>query len=498
MTLLKFLAFFVSIVIVWPTAVYANIKRADTAFESGDYQIAIEEYKLAAQAGNARALHTLGVMYNQGLGVEQDKNLVISWLTLAAQYDFKNSKKLANLLSDTLSAEDKQNLVEQLQHLEPIYGKEAIKANILPQLITSNLWLKVQFSDPGELHLLDIEDDFIDDIIADEDFEIPFDSDFSDELESSNVSNTSLRPQTSPYLLIADLSIAADGTVRHIDVIQQYGAIRRALRQLKEMKFAKPMFNDTAIPFFKRVRLGLAQRHLNVGDLRSDYKKIYSGIRHITNKDKNDRLTPSDQYLYAVVLMTFDGIKRQAGEVETLLRQSADAGVAEAQYVLGSKMFREQTNIKEATHWMIQAAKNGLANAEYFVGELCLTSPWVEVDEHKAHFWLERAAQQGHELALKRAAYIKLTATDPKLWDAKTALSYLQPLNNLNDDNPEILYLMALAFEQQDKRQRADAVRMIKDAIFRAEQRGWDTQLWHDKLTAWTTGGNVTITDESY
>ncbi|MDC2887584.1 hypothetical protein [Psychrosphaera algicola] len=79
-------------------------------------------------------------------------------------------------------------------------------------------------------------------------------------------------------MLIADLSIAADGTVRHIDVIQQYGSIRRALRQLKEVKFAKPIFNESTIPFFKRVRLGLAQQHLNVSDLRTDYKKYIVGL----------------------------------------------------------------------------------------------------------------------------------------------------------------------------------------------------------------------------
>ncbi|MDO6720767.1 tetratricopeptide repeat protein [Psychrosphaera sp. 1_MG-2023] len=498
MTLSKFQTLFVSLLIVATGPVDANIKLADIAFESGDYQSAITEYKAAAQAGNARALHTLGVIYNQGLGVEQDKNMVISWLTLAAQYDFKNSKKLASLLSAKLSPADKQNLVEQLQRLEPVYGKKSINTNILPQLITNNLSKKVKFSNGDESYLLDIEDDIIDNILDEEDLDLSVDSDFSDEFSSSYVSNTSMRSQKSPYLLIADLSIAADGTVRHIDVIQQYGSIRRALRQLIEVKFAKPIFNESTIPFFKRVRLGLAQQHLNVSDLRTDYKKIYSGIRHITNKRKNDLLTPSDQYLYAVVLMAFDGIKRQADEVETLLRQSADAGVAEAQYVLGSKMYREQTNIKEATHWLIKAAQNGLANAEYLVGELCLTSPWIEIDEHKAHFWLERAAKQGHELALKRSAYIKLNATDPKLRDAKTALTYLQPLMNLNGDNPEILYLMALAYEQQDKRQRADAVRMIKDAIYRAEQRGWDTKEWHDKLTTWTSGGNVTISNETY
>ncbi|MDC2887585.1 SEL1-like repeat protein [Psychrosphaera algicola] len=134
-----------SLLIVATGPVDANIKLADIAFESGDYQSAITEYKAAAQAGNARALHTLGVIYNQGLGVEQDKNMVISWLTLAAQYDFKNSKKLANLLSAKLSPEDKQIVVEQLQRLEPIYGKQSINTNILPQLITNNLSKKLNF-----------------------------------------------------------------------------------------------------------------------------------------------------------------------------------------------------------------------------------------------------------------------------------------------------------------------------------------------------------------
>ena len=121
-----------------------------------------------------------------------------------------------------------------------------------------------------------------------------------------------------------------------------------------------------------------------------------------------------------------------------------------------------------------------------------------EKDEHKAIFWLDRAANQGHVFALRKVAEIKLMAEDKTLHDAKTAQSYLKRLEEVEMLNPEVQFLTAIAWEKQDVRKRAEAVKMIQQAIFLGEQQGWDTSAWSDVLMRWTTGGRVTISNENH
>lgn len=64
--------------------------------------------------------------------------------------------------------------------------------------------------------------------------------------------------------------------------------------------------------------------------------------------------------------------------------------------------------------------------------------------------------------------------------------------------NPEVQFLTAIIWEKQDVRKRAEAVKMIQQAIFRGEQQGWDTSVWSDVLMRGTTGGGITISNENH
>ena len=55
------------------------------AFERKDYATAVEKFTSAAEQGDASAQNTLGVMYDQGLGVSQDYAEAARWYMLAAE-----------------------------------------------------------------------------------------------------------------------------------------------------------------------------------------------------------------------------------------------------------------------------------------------------------------------------------------------------------------------------------------------------------------------------
>lgn len=69
----------------------ASISFADTfedglkAYKSGDYKKALSVWTPLANKGNASAQYNLGVMYEKGIGVDQDYKEVAKWYKLSAK-----------------------------------------------------------------------------------------------------------------------------------------------------------------------------------------------------------------------------------------------------------------------------------------------------------------------------------------------------------------------------------------------------------------------------
>ena len=67
-----------------------TFEEASSASQRGDYDIAYKGYKALAEQGDAKSQINMGVMYEYGLGVQQDFAEAAKWYRLAA--DQKNSQ----------------------------------------------------------------------------------------------------------------------------------------------------------------------------------------------------------------------------------------------------------------------------------------------------------------------------------------------------------------------------------------------------------------------
>lgn len=76
----------------------------------------------------------------------------------------------------------------------------------------------------------------------------------------------------------------------------------------------------------------------------------------------------------------------------------AKLGDAEAQANLGI-MLQSRGDYKQAAYWYQQAANAGVANAEYNMGTLFFNGEGVAQDYAKAHEWFARAARRGNKYA---------------------------------------------------------------------------------------------------
>src|SRR6266566_3129491 len=74
----------VATLVVVGTAVGGPFEDGVAAYQRGDYAIALQSYRKAADQGDARAQNNLGAMYESGRGVPQSYTEAIRWFRLAA------------------------------------------------------------------------------------------------------------------------------------------------------------------------------------------------------------------------------------------------------------------------------------------------------------------------------------------------------------------------------------------------------------------------------
>jgi TPR repeat protein len=90
----KLVFFFVlCIILISPLITYASDYSDDmNAMKNGNHEQAVKFFRVAAEAGDSRAQHCLGVMLNKGQGVKQNYEESFKWLNLAAKQGFSQAK----------------------------------------------------------------------------------------------------------------------------------------------------------------------------------------------------------------------------------------------------------------------------------------------------------------------------------------------------------------------------------------------------------------------
>ena len=83
-TLARGILIIIAIAAAAPNA-HADFAAGVAAFQDGDYKAAYEEWHPLAEKGNAAAQHNLGILYNDGLGLEADLVEAAKWYRRAAQ-----------------------------------------------------------------------------------------------------------------------------------------------------------------------------------------------------------------------------------------------------------------------------------------------------------------------------------------------------------------------------------------------------------------------------
>ena len=83
----------ISVVMLATSAFAQDLNKAVDAYNAGDYDTALQEWRLLAEQGDALAQFILGDMYYNGQGVLQDNVLAHMWFNLGAANGNENGAK---------------------------------------------------------------------------------------------------------------------------------------------------------------------------------------------------------------------------------------------------------------------------------------------------------------------------------------------------------------------------------------------------------------------
>lgn len=485
--------------LISPLAMSINVFEADRFYEQKEYKEARQGYSDAAQVGNPHAYYQLGTIYYKALDVPQDNISAYIWFALASEYKFNDSEKVSDNLFSQLSDPQKKDATELLALLKAKIGKQSAQNTYFPVLNQDNLNEKVTFGGEGKLDInyndIDLvlddlsssfennsfydEPSFAGDAFGEEEFN-------STELDvqQGTVRTPARFIQKTPFLIV-DYDVGPDGSIRNVTPVQKIGYSRILQERFVLNTFPAPNFKETRVNFVNRSYIGSAS--YRKFQMKEENERLFDKLRRLSKKLKVSE-NREDKYQYAMMLLTFTWLKQEEGEAEQLLKILAENNHPLAQYELGAKLYREQTNIQQAIHWISEASKYGLAKAEYMLATILQNSPWVINDEKKALFWYESAMQKEHLAATLKASELKMLATDNSLHDFQEAGVLLTSMKESQRDNPEYYFLQAIAEKNKTDRDFKQVIKLVEKAIDLGNKFNWDVSYWQGLVEKWTTG----------
>jgi len=478
----------------------SNIEQADKYYEKQKYDLAINEYLRAAADNEGKAFYQLGVIHYRGLGVKPDSVKALVWFSLAANYNYGDAKNVVDNLFKHANDTDKNKLSQQVNIVKNTLKKKALYLDYMPDFDVLTLNSKVRFGDEDELdpaNLLKETERFgISMFGVDNNADASISSvGYDPGGAGSDINAGILNVATaSSYYLIAEYDIAPDGSIRNVISKETSGTEEAddALYDLRRANIENPTLLEKQAHFAGISYRGIAA--FNKHRMKHRYAYLYKTVRRQrTALQESD--DPVDSYKYAMLLQTFPWLASNNEQSMTALKQAAEEGFPLAEYQYGLKLYQQQTDPEQAIFWIAQAAKDGVKQAQYRLGDLFKNSPWIIQDEKKAIFWFGEAARQGHIIAKQMAAEIKILTDDEQLKDIPEGALNLAAIEQQQKEDPQYQYLQAMAHAKMENRQLAIAVKHIRRAIRYGKSLNWDVSVWQKQLKSWTSGGTVTIQD---
>ena len=95
------------------------LEDADAAIKRRDYATAVRPIRPLAEQGDANAQYKLGVLYDNGLGVPQDKIRAYMWLNLSASQGREGAAAFRDLIARRMTPAQKEEAQKLTREWKP-------------------------------------------------------------------------------------------------------------------------------------------------------------------------------------------------------------------------------------------------------------------------------------------------------------------------------------------------------------------------------------------
>ncbi len=184
---------------------------------------------------------------------------------------------------------------------------------------------------------------------------------------------------------------------------------------------------------------------------------------------------PRSEALYGTMLAGLPQLDRTYDQALRWFLKAAQAGVAYAQYQVGTALMQGKgcdCDTAKGEIWLEKAAQADEPDAEVSLADYLLRGQPKAHDVSTAMMWLERAVKQGNEYGKLRLAGILASSPIPGLADPKRAVGLTGQVDYDYGEDPSLGEIEAAAQASRgdfDKARREEA-----NAIRLATRLGWD------------------------
>ena len=398
------------------TAVTESVKPATTSIEKAivlfnlqDYEQAFCLFEYEAKRGDAKAQHYLGLMYEKGQGVTQNRQLAAQWYQKASGQGLALGSANLSRLHEPSKNDPVTSVYVDKQKRWDSYGNWLV-ASI--GLFVIGLFLVHFFFPPRSQRESDpvppassvaatlpsVEDGvkFYDQGNYDQALKVLRPAAEQGDAKAENYLG---RMYSDGHGVQRDDQQAVQWYLKAAE--QGHSGGQESLGGMYKNGYGVGKDYQKAVEWYRKAaeqgdalgQFNLGYMYFNGYGVSKDYKKTVEWYRKAAEQG-ND----FGQYSLGVMYFNGYGVDKDYKKAVEWFQKAAERGFALAQYNLGN-IYLIQKDDQQAVQWFQKAAEQGLADAETKLGWMYDQGQGVQKDHQQAAQWYRKAADQGFALA---------------------------------------------------------------------------------------------------
>jgi TPR repeat protein len=417
-----------------PFTVSADFYQVNQHYEAGEYQKSFPQLLLLAQQGNASAQVALAQSYAKGYGTPADYNQAFAWVMMAMDNQTETANKL--YLDYRGKVKSRRNAKTLYKQLKSKYGIEALNISLLPIMNSNSQSLTkpaITIDTPQPEYPVAIYE------------------------KKANI------------WTIAQFDVNENGVTQNVNILASYpdnNIDAVVIKAINDWRFKSaidaqnnPVRHDNQVQLF---------------ELFEESGHFAGSKVHLDILTKANQGSAQHQYLYAK-LVDSNLVVSKTSALQWLIN-SAVNGYGKAQFELYQCLTfdgRCKADRVKALKWLKIANRRDEIKTKMLMAKAYLNpdNPLLPFSPPKALTLLEGLIATEYLPVLSLYAKLLATSEVKTIKDTQKAIKYARQAMALDNDNPQLLAVLAIAYYDLDKAGKGQD--FLMQAIKEAEYRRW-------------------------